>query len=61
VFEWITDVIERLGYVGVAMLTFLESRVSADSFRARDPLAGFVAARGGLRLSLVILMGSLGS
>jgi membrane protein DedA with SNARE-associated domain len=61
VFEWITSVIARLGYVGVATLTFLENLFPPIPSELVIPLAGFVSARGGLRLPLVIVMGSVGS
>jgi membrane protein DedA with SNARE-associated domain len=60
-FEWITSVIERLGYVGVAVLTFLENVFPPIPSELVIPLAGFVSARGDLRLDLVIAMGCLGS
>jgi membrane protein DedA with SNARE-associated domain len=61
VFEWITSVIARLGYFGVATLTFLENLFPPIPSEFVIPLAGFVAAQGDLRLSLVIVMGSVGS
>ncbi len=60
-FEWITRVIARLGYLGVATLTFLENLFPPIPSELVIPLAGFVAAEGDLRLSLVIIMGSVGS
>lgn len=60
-FEWIISVIARLGYVGVAALTFLENLFPPIPSELVIPLAGFVAAQGDLRLSLVIVMGSVGS
>jgi membrane protein DedA with SNARE-associated domain len=61
VFEWITSVIARLGYFGVASLTFLENLFPPIPSELIIPLAGFVAAQGDLRLSGVIVMGSAGS
>lgn len=60
-FEWITSVVARLGYFGVATLTFLENLFPPIPSELVIPLAGFVAAQGDLRLSLVIVMGSVGS
>jgi membrane protein DedA with SNARE-associated domain len=60
-FEWITSVIARLGYVGVAILTFLENLFPPIPSELVIPLAGFVAAQGDLRLGLVVAMGSVGS
>jgi hypothetical protein len=48
VFDWITGVTERLGYVGVAALTFLENFVSPIPSELVIPLARFVAAQGNL-------------
>jgi membrane protein DedA with SNARE-associated domain len=61
VFDWITSVIARLGYLGVATLTFLENLFPPIPSELVIPLAGFVAAQGDLRLDLVIVMGSVGS
>ena len=60
-FDWITSVIARLGYLGVAPLTFLENVFPPIPSELVIPLAGFVAAGGDLRLSLVIIVASLGS
>lgn len=60
-FDWITGIIARLGYAGVAMLTFLENLFPPIPSEMVIPLAGFVAARGELTLPLVIAMASLGS
>jgi membrane protein DedA with SNARE-associated domain len=61
VFEWITSVIARLGYLGVAALTFLENVFPPIPSELVIPLAGFVAADGDLRLAFVIAVGSAGS
>lgn len=60
-FDWITHVIERFGYFGVAVLTFLENLFPPIPSELVIPLAGFVAASGALRLDLVVASGSLGS
>ena len=61
VFDWITSVIARLGYVGVATLAFLEHLFPPIPSELVIPLAGFVAAEGDLNLGIVIIMGSVGS
>jgi membrane protein DedA with SNARE-associated domain len=61
VFDWITGVIERLGYAGVAALTFLENLFPPIPSELVIPLAGFVAAQGDLRIGVVIATGSIGS
>jgi membrane protein DedA with SNARE-associated domain len=60
-FDWITGVIGRLGYAGVAGLAFLENVVPPIPSELVIPLAGYVAAQGDLRLMLVIATASAGS
>ena len=60
-FDWITGVIARLGYLGVAILTFLENIFPPIPSEVVIPLAGFVAAQGDLRIGLVIVTGTCGS
>ena len=60
-FDWITGVIGRLGYVGVAGLTFLEHVFPPIPSELVIPLAGYVAAQGDMRLMLVIATASAGS
>jgi membrane protein DedA with SNARE-associated domain len=50
VFEWVTGIIQRLGYLGVLALTLLENLFPPITSDVVIPLAGFVAARGGWRL-----------
>src|SRR5688572_19014331 len=60
-FEWITGIIGRRGYLGVAVLTFLENVFPPIPSELVIPLAGFVAAEGDLRLDLVIVIAVIGS
>jgi membrane protein DedA with SNARE-associated domain len=60
-FEWIVTVIERLGIAGVAALTFLENVFPPIPSELVIPLAGFVAARGGAQVAIVIAAGTAGS
>ena len=60
-FEWITGVIGRLGYAGVAMLTFLENLLPPIPSELVIPLAGLVAARGEMNVGLVIAAAAVGS
>jgi membrane protein DedA with SNARE-associated domain len=60
-FDWVTTVIERLGYVGVGALTFLENLFPPIPSELVIPLAGFVAARGDLHIGMVIATASIGS
>jgi membrane protein DedA with SNARE-associated domain len=59
--DWITGVIARLGYLGVAILTFLENIFPPMPSEVVIPLTGFVAAQGDLRIGVVIATGTLGS
>lgn len=60
-FDWITGIIGRLGYVGVAALTFLENVFPPIPSELVIPLAGYVAADGRLNLPAVIAVASAGS
>ena len=60
-FDWITDVISKLRYIGVAALTFLENVFPPIPSELVIPVAGFVAAKGEMHLGLVIAAGTLGS
>jgi membrane protein DedA with SNARE-associated domain len=60
-FDWIVSVIARLGYVGIALLTFLENVCPPIPSELVIPLAGFVAARGELRIVTVIAVATAGS
>ena len=60
-FSWIIDTIERLGYVGVAALTFLENLFPPIPSEIVIPLAGFVAAEGRVRVDYVIAAGTIGT
>jgi membrane protein DedA with SNARE-associated domain len=60
-FDWITGIIGRLGYLGVAALTFLENVFPPIPSELVIPLAGYVAADGGLNLPAVIAVASAGS
>lgn len=60
-FEWITQVIERLGYWGIAGLTLAENIVPPIPSEVVVPLAGYVSAKGTLDFRLVVLAASLGA
>jgi len=61
VFDWIVGLVERSGYLGVALLMFAENLFPPIPSELIMPLAGFAAARGELGLLPVILAGSVGS
>lgn len=60
-FEWVVGFVEKGGYLGVALLMFLENVFPPIPSEVIMPLAGFVAARGGMDIILVILAGTFGS
>lgn len=60
-FDWITGVIGKAKYAGVALLTFLENLFPPIPSEIVIPAAGFVSAKGELQVGLVIAAGSVGS
>ena len=54
-FDWITGGIAKLGYRGVAILTFLENIFPSIPSDVVIPLAGFAAAQGSGRRAAVNL------
>lgn len=58
---WITDVVETLGWVGVAALVALESVFPPIPSEAVLPLAGYVAGRGGPSFLGLVLAATVGS
>ncbi|MEO0407740.1 MAG: DedA family protein [Cyanobacteria bacterium P01_A01_bin.135] len=59
--DWIIDVINALGYVGIAFLMFLENVIPPIPSEVIMPLAGFSVSEGELGLIGVIIAGTLGS
>ena len=59
--DWITNLIERMGYVGIALLMFLENLFPPIPSELIMPLSGFTASRGNLNIVGVILAGTVGS
>lgn len=59
--DWVVDVIERLGYVGVALLVALENLFPPIPSEIVLPFAGFVARDGRATLPGMILAATLGS
>jgi membrane protein DedA with SNARE-associated domain len=59
--EWITGFMDSLGYVGIALLMFLENIFPPIPSEVVMPLAGFTAAQGDLSLVGVIVAGVVGS
>lgn len=59
--EWIIDVIESVGLLGVAFLSFLEVVIPIIPSEIVLPFSGFVASRGDLGLIGVIVAATIGS
>ncbi len=59
--DWITGLVERTGYLGVALLMFAENVFPPIPSELIMPLAGFTAARGDLHIGLVVLAGTAGT
>lgn len=60
-FEWITDFVDRAGYLGVFLLMLVENVFPPIPSELIMPLAGFTAAEGKLNVILVVLAGAAGS
>jgi membrane protein DedA with SNARE-associated domain len=58
---WVQDVIEQLGYLGVALLVVLENVFPPIPSEIVLPFAGFVAQRGSDSVVLMILAATVGS
>ena len=59
--SWVQDVIESLGYLGVALLVVLENVFPPIPSEIVLPFAGFVAQRGDASVVVMILVATLGS
>lgn len=59
--EWIISIMERLGYLGIALLMFLDNVFPPIPSEIIMPSAGYSASQGKLLLLGVIIAGSLGS
>ena len=59
--DWIITVMEQLGYIGIALLMFLDNIFPPIPSEIIMPSAGYTASQGQLLLSGVIIAGSLGS
>lgn len=60
-FEWMTNLVQSLGALGVAFLMLLENVFPPIPSELVMPLAGFVAARGGMSFWPMVLAGAAGS
>ena len=59
--EWITSTINSLGYLGIALLMFLENIFPPVPSEIIMPLAGFTVTQGKLNVVYVIVAGMVGS
>jgi membrane protein DedA with SNARE-associated domain len=59
--DWVTSVVETLGYGGVAFLVALENLFPPTPSEVVLPLAGFVAAGGGASVVGMIIAATIGS
>jgi membrane protein DedA with SNARE-associated domain len=59
--DWITSIMESLGYFGIGLLMLLENVFPPIPSEMIMPLAGFTAAQGNLGIVLVVLAGTVGS
>jgi membrane protein DedA with SNARE-associated domain len=59
--ESITNIINSLGYVGIALLMALENIIPPIPSELIMPLAGFTVVQGKMNFSLVVIAGTFGS
>ncbi|MCS6959867.1 MAG: DedA family protein [Pseudanabaenaceae cyanobacterium SKYGB_i_bin29] len=59
--EWVVSTMERLGYVGIALLMFLENLFPPIPSEVIMPLAGFTVAKGEMTMPLAITAGVVGT
>ena len=59
--DWITRLIEQLGYFGIALLMFLENLFPPLPSEVIMPMAGFTAGRGELNIVGVLIAGTGGT
>lgn len=59
--QWITDLLERMGYVGISLLMFLENVFPPIPSELIMPFAGFAAAQGEMSFVGVLVAGTIGS
>ncbi|GAA5008737.1 DedA family protein [Acinetobacter puyangensis] len=59
--EWVLNIMEQLGYFGIALLMFLDNIFPPIPSEIIMPSAGYTASQGQLQLFGVIIAGSIGS
>lgn len=60
-FNWVIDLVDQSGYVGIALLMLAKNLFPPIPSELIMPMAGFTTARGGLSLTGALLAGALGS
>ena len=60
-FDWITGLVGRTGYLGIALLMLAENVFPPIPSELIMPMAGFTAARGALNMVGVVVAGTVGS
>lgn len=60
-FEWVTDVVESLGYIGVALMVALENLFPPIPSEIVLPLAGFLVGQGRFSFPVVVMAATAGS
>ncbi len=59
--NWIIDIIESVGYLGVAFLSMIEVVIPIIPSEVVLPFSGFAASRGELSLLIIIIVATVGS
>lgn len=59
--EWITNIMNSLGYVGIGLLMFLENVFPPIPSELIMPLAGFTVAQGNMKFLPVLVAGVIGT
>jgi membrane protein DedA with SNARE-associated domain len=59
--DWITGLIEQMGYFGIALLMFLENLFPPLPSEVIMPMAGFTASDGELNIVGVLIAGTVGT
>ena len=59
--QWMTSIMEQLGYFGIALLMFLDNIFPPIPSEIIMPSAGYTASQGQLLLVGVVIAGCIGS
>jgi membrane protein DedA with SNARE-associated domain len=61
IISWLVEIVGQWGYIGIVVLMFLESSFFPFPSEVVIPPAGYLAAKGDMSLTFVILAGTAGS